>query len=456
MVPKVVTAPDFEEGRAVGPNEVVSRLSKRAFIALRGDAFVVIKKLEVEHAGVRDLQQHAEMLSKVNHPNLAHVYGCDETSDGVFWVSELVAGATLGELRAACKKAGKSLPLGVAFAAIHEAALVLGELHDRKRAHGDVRDSNIIVGFGGHARVLEPGVLDSLQRLAPDPRADLFALATLLYECLTGTVPAGPAFALPSSCNHALEQPVDDLLLRAIGPDRSRRFKTGAEFAQALKSAAGAYMWKVPQRGELVSSLFKERRAHLAQLVSNAAPRLEQLRAKRAADAVAAEEAARQAAFVAEQARLAPPPPPAFMEDPPPLDDDDDDDSRRVPSLPAPEIYSVPRRAMMGGFGAMVGIAACVFLVNALSGDAAPLGASAAVLAPPIPVLVQMKPPEAVAPAEATAAAAQAAPAHKVELATANDAPRAPEAAPKKKAARKKKPSRSNDGDAPLPPWLTK
>ena len=452
MVLKDATAADFEEGRAIGPNEVVSRLSKRAYIALRGDAFVVLKKLQVEHAGVRDLQQHAEMLSKVNHPNLARVYGCDETSDGVFWVSELVAGATLGELRAACKKAGKSLPLGVAFAAIHEAALVLGELHDRKRSHGDVRDSNIIVGFGGHARVLEPGVLDSLQRLPPDPRADIFALATLLYECLTGTVPAGPAFALPSSCNHALEKPIDELLLRAIGPDRSRRFKTGAEFAQALKSAAGAYMWKVPQRGALVSSLFKERRAHLAQLVSNAAPRLEELRAKRAAQLAAEQEAARQAEFVAEQARLAPPPPPAFMDDAALSDDDDDFDLPRRPSLPAPEIYSMPRRAVMGGFGAVVGIAACVFLVNALTGDVAPLGARAAVLAPPIPVLVQA--PQPAVPAEATAAAAQAAPAQKAELATANEAPAAPEVAPKKKAARKKKPTRSNDGDPPLPPWL--
>lgn len=446
---------DPREGRVIGPNEVICQLSKRALVALRGDQFVVLKQLDVEPAGVRDLQLHAEALSQVNHPNLARVVACDETPDGTFWVSELVGGATLQELRAACKKAGKSLSLGLIFSAIHEAALALGELHGRRRAHGDVRDSNIIVSFAGTAKVLEPGVLDSIQRLPPDPQLDTFALARLLYELLTGVIPDGPAFAPPSSFNHALEKPVDELLQRALGPDRMRRYKNGTELAQALKSAAGAYMWKVAQRADFVSGLFKERKKREQQLRAGSVARLAELRALRAAEQAAKEEAAKKAAFVAQQAVAAAAP--TIQEDT--LEEDEELLPPEKTIIP-PEILSIPRRAMMGGFGAVIGVVACVFLVNALSGDSVPAGATAAVLAPPIPVLVAVKPPEPPpAPAEATAAATQAAPAQEAEKkaeVAASDEKSNPEAEkPKPKKARKKKPSRASD-DAPLPPWLAK
>src|SRR5438477_177097 len=114
-------------GSRIGKSDVVCRISERHLLAMRGDAFVVLEKIEVEAAGLPELKQHAEATANLSHPNLAKVYGCETGPDGAtWWISELVPGASLSELRAACKKAGKSLPVGITFAVIYEAALALG------------------------------------------------------------------------------------------------------------------------------------------------------------------------------------------------------------------------------------------------------------------------------------------------------------------------------------------
>jgi len=429
-------------GWVIGTNEIVCRFSSTLYLALRGDQFVVLKRLNVAPPDLHDLQLHAEATAQLTHPNLARVYACDTADEGTFWVTELFAGATLTELRAACKKAGKSLPLGLVFATFHEAALALGELHGRRRAHGDVSDDNILIGFGGTSKVLNPGVADCLQRLPPDPQTDVFALAGLLYECLTGARPGGPAIAPASSFNHALERSVDELLQRALGPIRSKRFKTGTDFAAALKTAASGYLWKPQQRAEFVLGLFKARHARVEQVLASAAGRLAELRAARAAEKAAAEAAAAQAAFIAEQEAQA-------AREPSIVTGELLDDAPMPPGPPPEprEVLPIPMRAFKIGLSATVAIATCVALVHAMSG--APNAAGAAVLAPPIPILV----PVAIAPPEPPAAPA-ALPAAETQVASADEEPAPPEVAKEPAKVKKKKSSKSSAGDVPLPPWL--
>jgi serine/threonine-protein kinase len=442
---------DPTTGWLAGSNEIVCRLSPRHFLALRGEAhFVVIERLDVEPASLTELRQHAMATANLSHPNLAKVYGCDTCDEGTFWVTELVPGATLSEIRAACKKAGKSLPYGLVFGVIHEAALALGELHGRRRAHGNVRDGNLLVGFSGTAKVLNPGVMDSIQRLPPDPVTDVFVLSNLLYECLTGQGHQGPAFAPPSSFNHALEKPIDDLLARALGSDRSRRFKTGAELAKALKAAAGAFIWKPAQRAEFVQGLFRNRQRRGELITHGASARLAALRAERAAAKAAAEEAAAHAEFIKQTTEITavdiniepsispvvvgqlleelPPPKPA------------------EPPKPPREVYSVPKRAVLLSAAAIAGIVGCVTLVNLMTDH--PDDAGGKVIAPPIPILV---PVAVAAPAAPAPAPAPAAPVVTMASAAEDAAePAQPETPHKVK--RKKKSHASGDG--PLPPWL--
>ncbi len=429
-------------GWVVGANEIVCRFSSTLYLALRGERFVVLKRLPVEPAGLHDLQLHAEATAQVSHPNLAQVFAVEAAEEGTFWVTELFGGATLTELRAACKKAGKSLPLGLVFATFHEVALALGELHGRRRAHGDVSEDNILIGFGGTSKVLNPGLADCLQRLPPDPQTDVFALAGLLYECLTGARPGGPAITPPSAFNHALEKPMDELLLRALGPIRSKRFKTATDFAAALKTAASGYLWKPGQRAEFVFGLFKKRRDKEQELLATAGKRLAELRAERAAAKAAAEAAAEAAAFIAQQEL-------ALEQEPAIVSGELLDDGPQGPHVPTEprEVLSIPMRALKIGLSATAGIIACVFLVHALAVSPAP--AAVASMAPPIPVLV----PVAMVQPEPAAPPAAALPPAETQVASADDEPAPPEAAPAP-AKVKKKLKKGGAADAPLPPWL--
>src|SRR5690349_8078613 len=110
-------------GWSLGPCEVLCSLSAGAgtLLAQRdGESLVVLKRLDADAHAIPDLLAHAEKVARLNHAHLAQVLPCLTSDDGTFWQSEYTGGASLEEIRAACKKAGKSLPLGLSFATIYE------------------------------------------------------------------------------------------------------------------------------------------------------------------------------------------------------------------------------------------------------------------------------------------------------------------------------------------------
>ncbi len=288
---------DPYSGWEIGPCQVIRSLSSRAsssLLALRtdpreGTAMVVLRPLKVGAAGVDELMEHARWATRVRHPNLARVYECEAADEGLFWVSEFCSGASLSEILANCRKQGKAVPMGLALAAVYEAALALRELHrSGDHAHGFVSDHSLFVGFSGQTKVVDLGLFrcvsgkllhpDGLSEVAayltpeqalhgrmPDPSSDVYALAALLHECLSGQKPVSSlecrhTFAPPSSFNIALSGALDAVVLKALHEKRSKRFANAGEFASALSQAASGYMWKAAVRAEFVSQLFPTRK----------------------------------------------------------------------------------------------------------------------------------------------------------------------------------------------------
>jgi hypothetical protein len=296
---------DVVSGVHLGACQVIRRLtpgSAHHLLALRdtwgqGLVPVVMRKLEVSEIYAAEIEAYADAAGKLAHPNLARVFPCEATDEGVFWVTALVSGATLAEISDACVKAGKSVPVGIALAAVHEAALALAELHAPPgEAHALLCDQSLVVGFDGAARLLDVGLFRALRHQTlwpevmdrigpylapeqvlrghlPDPRSDVFSLAALLHAFLSGgRTPAQLSFdhraerhrqggyPPPSSLNISLSARVDAVVMKALSPDPLQRYGTAVEFAHALKGAAAELFWRPELRAQFVGQLFGERK----------------------------------------------------------------------------------------------------------------------------------------------------------------------------------------------------
>jgi eukaryotic-like serine/threonine-protein kinase len=163
-------------------------------------------------------EREAKVLASLNHPNIAHIYGIEE-SDGVrALVMELIPGQTLAD-------AEKSrLPLATALDYACHIAEALETAHEKGVVHRDLKPANVMITPEGLVKVVDFGlaaipsrdgaggsdphnsptftmaatqagfILGTAGYMAPeqaagkpvDKRADIWAFGVVLYEMLTG------------------------------------------------------------------------------------------------------------------------------------------------------------------------------------------------------------------------------------------------------------------------------
>jgi serine/threonine protein kinase len=183
---------------------------------------VAIKVLPEEFAKDADrvarFQREAKLLASLNHPNIAAIYGLEESDGTHFLVLELIEGDTLADrLKRGAIPVAESLKLALQIAEALEAA------HEKGVIHRDLKPANIKVTPDGKAKVLDFGlakafagergemilsdsptlsitatekgvILGTAAYMSPeqargeaaDKRADLWAFGVVLFEMLTG------------------------------------------------------------------------------------------------------------------------------------------------------------------------------------------------------------------------------------------------------------------------------
>src|SRR5438034_216907 len=110
-------------------------------------------------------QREAQMLASLNHPNIASIYGLQDSGAVRALVMELVEGPTLAE-RIATRARGDSvgaqqaapLPLDEALGIAKQIAQALEAAHERGIIHRDLKPANIKVTEGGTVKVLDFGL----------------------------------------------------------------------------------------------------------------------------------------------------------------------------------------------------------------------------------------------------------------------------------------------------------
>jgi serine/threonine protein kinase len=230
------------------------------------DRWVAVKllpNLPVDRSdAVARFQQEAQILAKLNHARIVTVFDYGVTDDARYLVMELVAGPTLREEIIAAP-----FEPAAAIRVIDEVCEAIELAHSRGITHRDLKPENVIFESSertSHIKVADFGISrlvgqvshpvistrtslvlgtpyyvapEQMQnRVAPDHRADIFAIGVMLYELLTGQLPMG-RFARPSRISRA-PPAVDAVVMRCLESNPSRRFSDVASLRRAL-SAAG-------------------------------------------------------------------------------------------------------------------------------------------------------------------------------------------------------------------------
>ena len=125
-------------------------------------------------------RREAQVLAALNHPNIASIYGFEE-SDGVqALVLELVEGPTLAD-----RLARGPIPLDEALAIARQIAEALEAAHEHGIVHRDLKPANIKLRPDGTVKVLDFGLAKALEPAAVDQAGDVTASPTITSPAMT-------------------------------------------------------------------------------------------------------------------------------------------------------------------------------------------------------------------------------------------------------------------------------
>ena len=123
---------------------------------------VALKVLPEAFARDRDrmvrFEREAKVLASLNHPNIASLYGLEESNGARALVMELVEGPTLSERI----KQG-SLPIAEALPVAKQIAEGLEYAHERGIIHRDLKPSNLKLTADGQVKILDFGLAKALE-----------------------------------------------------------------------------------------------------------------------------------------------------------------------------------------------------------------------------------------------------------------------------------------------------
>ena len=99
-------------------------------------------------------QREAKMLAALNHPNIATIYGLEQSGGTGYLVMELVPGETLQER---VKREG-SIPLEETLGIAKQIAEALEAAHEKGIIHRDLKPANVKLTPEGKIKVLDFGL----------------------------------------------------------------------------------------------------------------------------------------------------------------------------------------------------------------------------------------------------------------------------------------------------------
>ena len=245
---------------------------------------VAVKILHSKLANRKDLvsrfRREARAMSQLQHPNTVKVFGYDELEDGSLYIMmEYCEGKNLNQT----VRSEGPFPVERALPILMQACGALDEAHKAGIIHRDLKPENIFIcqgaGMKDYPKVLDFGLAKVGERqmrpgsiiltqegmvfgtpefMSPEqaqgktltPGSDIYSLAVILYEVLTGKLPFDAKSAMDYIQLHVTTKPIplsrrvpgktfppllDHIVERALSKRSEDRFESAADFASAMQ-----------------------------------------------------------------------------------------------------------------------------------------------------------------------------------------------------------------------------
>ncbi|HYZ90127.1 MAG TPA: serine/threonine-protein kinase [Myxococcales bacterium] len=220
----------------------------------------------------------ARIAVQLSHANIVQVLELGKHDDSLYIAMEYVAGRDVRQLAQQFRRRGLPLPVPQACAIVARACEALDHAHRKCDVsgkplgivHRDVSPQNVLVSFTGDVKLIDFGIAKAETRMqrtqsgalkgkfsymSPeqvqgqpiDRRSDVFSVGVLLWELLCGRklFTADSDLALldkvrradvppPRSLNAEVSEALDAVVLKALAPDRDRRYQWCSELHDDL------------------------------------------------------------------------------------------------------------------------------------------------------------------------------------------------------------------------------
>jgi eukaryotic-like serine/threonine-protein kinase len=226
--------------------------------------------------GAERFRREISIATSLTHPHILTLYDSGEAAGSLFYVMPFIEGESLRHKM----DREKQLPIDEALKITGEVASALGYAHKKGIVHRDIKPENILLE-AGHAIVADFGIARAVQAdgggaltktgmslgtptyMSPeqafaekdiDGRSDMYSLACVLYEMLTGEPPFSGPNAQAIMARHSMSEvpsmqivrntipdEVEDVVMKALAKSAADRFPTIDEFAQELQECVIDY-----------------------------------------------------------------------------------------------------------------------------------------------------------------------------------------------------------------------
>jgi serine/threonine protein kinase len=221
---------------------------------------------------VHRFEEEAAAVAQLRHPNIIQVFDFNQDEGTYYMVMEFIPGETLQDRLQRYTSSKRFISMAKVVQYTINICSAIGYAHKRGIVHRDIKPANIMIDVHDQAILMDFGIVkivgaekftatgavvgtalymppEVIRGEAPDPRSDIYSLGVTLYEGISGRPPFKADSAMTLMMMH-LNDPLPDLtserpgappelaavIERALAKERSDRFVSAEEFAEALQA----------------------------------------------------------------------------------------------------------------------------------------------------------------------------------------------------------------------------